>query len=119
MTSGVHHLYVETRDWDQSIAFWEALGFRLEEGWGAEQHDGILSPVDGNGPYVFLREAQDDQDGLAFQVVFGAPDLGPVVEAEGVLVDRPRYASGWGPDLVDVRDPDGRLLTIREDAGGG
>ena len=38
--------------------------------------------------------------------------------AEGVLVDRPRYSSGWGPDLLDVMDPNGRLLTIREDQGG-
>lgn len=118
MTRGVHHLYVETRDWGQSIAFWEALGFRLEEGWGGEQHDGILLPVDGRDPYVFLREAQGDQDGLAFQVVFGARDLDQVVEADVVLVDRQRYASGWGPDLLDVRDPDGRLLTIREDPSG-
>ena len=118
MTSGVHHLYVETRDWDQSLAFWEALGFRLGKGWGA-QHDGILLPADGSGPYVFLREAQDDQASLAFQVIFGSANLDLVVEAEGVTVDRPRYASGWGPDLLDVRDPDGRLLTIREDAAGG
>ena len=118
MTNGVHHLYVETGNWDQSVAFWEALGFRLGEGWGA-QHDGILSPADGSGPYVFIREARDDQDSLAFQVVFGAPDLDMVVKAQGVLVDRPRYASGWGPDLVDVRDPDGRLRIIREDAAGG
>jgi len=39
-----------------------------------------------------------------------------VVRAEAVLVERQRYASGWGPDLLDVRDPDGRLLAIREDA---
>ncbi len=119
MTSGVHHLYVETRDWDGSLAFWEALGFRLDEGWGVQQRDGILSPVDGSGPYVFLRLPPDDQDELAFQVVFGAEDLDLVVEAEGVLVDRPRYSSGWGPDLLDVRDPDGRRLTIREDQGAG
>ena len=116
MTRGIHHLYVETRDWDGSLGFWEALGFRLDEGWGIGQHDGILSPVDGGGPYVFLRQVPDHHDGLAFQVVFGAPDLDPVVGAKGVRVDRPRYASGWGPDLLDVRDPDGRILTIREDA---
>ena len=118
MTSGVHHLYVETRDWAGSLAFWEALGFRLDEGWGVHQQDVILSPVDGSGPYVFLRQALDDQDDLAFQVVFGTRDLDLVVDAQGVLVDRPRYSSGWGPDLLDVRDPDGRLLTIREDHGG-
>ena len=118
MTSGVHHLYVETRDWDGSLAFWEALGFRLAERWGVHQQDGILSPIHNSGPYVFLRQAPDDQEDLAFQVVFGARDL-DVVEASGMLVDRPRYSSGWGPDLLDVRDPDGRRLTIREDQGAG
>jgi hypothetical protein len=68
---------------------------------------------------VFLPEAPGNQHGLAFQVVFGARDLGLIVDAEGVLVGRPRYSSGWGPDLLEVRDPAGRLLTIREDRGGG
>lgn len=93
-------------------------GSALARGGAFSSNDGILSPVDGSGPYVFLRQAPDDQDDLAFQVVFGARDLDLVVDAQGVLVDRPRYSSGWGPDLLDVRDPDGRLLTIREDRGG-
>jgi hypothetical protein len=67
---------------------------------------------------VFLRQASAGQDALAFEVVFGARDLDRIV-ATGVPVDRPRYASGWGPDLLNVRDPDGRILTIREDAAGG
>jgi hypothetical protein len=68
---------------------------------------------------VFLRQSADGQEDLALQVVFGASNLEVVAEAEGVLVNRSRDSSGWGPDLLDVRDPDGRIVTVREDVAGG
>lgn len=114
--TGIHHLYVETRDWNASLVLWEALGFHLEDGWGGgEQRDGILSVTGTEGPYLFLRQVGGDHERLAFDVVFGARDLDQISASEGVVVDRPRFSSGWGPDLLTVRDPDGRVLTIRGD----
>ena len=92
--------------WHQSVAFWEALGFRP---WGRVGRTARWHSL-ASRPYVFLREAQDDQASLAFQVVFGSADLDLVARADGVTVDRPRYASGWGPDLLDVRES-GRLAS--------
>lgn len=116
MAGGVHHLYVETHDWPASLAFWEALGFVLQEGWGrGDLPDGILASSERSSPYVFLRQVAADQSSLAFDVVLAASDLDAVAAADGVTVDRPRHASGWGPELIDVRDPDGRVLTVRGD----
>jgi catechol 2,3-dioxygenase-like lactoylglutathione lyase family enzyme len=118
MAPGIHHLYVETKDWNRSVAFWKALGFLPVEGWGGgDAPDGILAPEEQPMPYVFLREVPTGNDPLAFEVVLTAPDLDAVANAEGVVVDRARHASGWGPELLLVRDPDGRVLTVREDPG--
>ena len=46
--------------------------------------------------------------------MFSAADLDAVAGADGVVVDSPRTASGWGPDLLRVRDPDGRVITVRD-----
>ncbi len=107
MGQGIHHLYVETHDWNASVAFWRALGFELAEGWGTgDPPDGILSASDGSMPYVFLRQVPRGDDVLAFDIVFGSTDLDAIAEADGVRVDRARHASGWGPDLLRVGDPD-------------
>lgn len=117
MTFGIHHLDVETHDWNASLAFWRALGFALEDGWGTGgQPDGILSaPPGSSSPYVFLRQVPADHPSLAFEVVLAAADLEALVAVDGIAVDRPRHSSGWGPDLVKIRDPDGRVITVREE----
>ena len=32
------HLYIESRSFKESTAFWESLGFQLVEEWGDEGH---------------------------------------------------------------------------------
>ena len=109
----VHHLYVETRRWEPTLRFWEALGFRLRPGWGeGAQRDGILEP-DGGGPYVFLRAVPEGDDPLAFEVYLGA-DLERAVASPAVTVVGPPEASAWGPRLAAVADPDGRVLHLRQ-----
>jgi hypothetical protein len=29
-TQGLEHVYLETHNWGKSVAFWKALGFRLD-----------------------------------------------------------------------------------------
>src|SRR5258708_33707532 len=49
-TQGVAHLYLETHNWGKSVAFWEALGYKLEV--EADHHSGQL--VAPNGTKVFI-----------------------------------------------------------------
>lgn len=107
----MHHVYVETRSWDESLKFWEALGYRAQPGWGS-QRDGILAPEAG-GPYIFLREVTDADHPLAFDLVFGAPDLDALAADDRVDVARAPYEQPWGPRFVDIRDPDGRVVMVR------
>jgi hypothetical protein len=44
-------------------------------------------------PVRVLRQSADDQEDLAFRVRFRSSNLEVVAEAEGVLVNRPRYSS--------------------------
>lgn len=111
MHGGVHHLYVETHSWSKSLAFWEAVGFELDPGWGPS--DGILRPP--AGPYVFLRAVPEDQQ-LALQVFLAADDLEEVARHPAVGVERGPYQAEWGPNLLDVKDPDGRVFVVRRSA---
>lgn len=108
MGAGVHHPYVETHSWSRSLAFWQALGFEIEPGWGPS--DGILRCA--AGPYVFLREVSADQP-LALHVYLAADDLHRVAGSPAVQVERGPYDAGWGPSLLDVEDPDGRSFVVR------
>jgi catechol 2,3-dioxygenase-like lactoylglutathione lyase family enzyme len=109
-TAGVHHLYVETHSWQESLQFWEAHGFKLDEGWGAGG-DGILRPP--AGPYVFLREVPEDKQ-LTFDVCLAADDLEVLAANNSAGAVGAPYEAEWGPRLLHVSDPDGRSLTVRE-----
>jgi catechol 2,3-dioxygenase-like lactoylglutathione lyase family enzyme len=111
--SGVHHLYVETHGWDASVAFWEALGFKLDTTF-AGRGDGILRPT--SGPYVFLRVVPEGQP-LAIDVVLAADDLEFVAAQSAVRVARPPYDAAWGPRMIDIADPDERSFNVRKNDG--
>ena len=108
MGGGIHHLYVETHSWAESLVFWAAMGFELEPGW--QSGDGILRPP--SGPYVFLRLVPEAQP-LALQVYLTAGDLHEVVRNAVVDVERGPYQADWGPRLLDIKDPDGRSFVVR------
>ena len=112
--TGIHHIYVETRSWDASVTFWEALGYKAQAGWGS-QGDGILA-CEAGGPYIFLREVSDPHHTLAFDLVFGAPDLDALAADDRLEVARAPYEQPWGPRFMDVRTPDGQVVMVRTHA---
>jgi len=101
-TTGIHHLLVQTRDYDGTLAFWQGLGFTLdfETGHGSAKLD---PPTP--GPYVFV-----DSVGL---------DEMPAIE---VFVDVEDHASmpgeweatHWGTHVQRVEDADGRTVWLQE-----
>lgn len=111
-TSGFETIYIETHNWDRSVAFWQALGFRLD--FETDHHSGQL--VASNGTRVFLAEQPlDDPLGIDFHL--GVSSAQAVAPDESVEVVQPFTATHWGTQIMTVRDPDGRLFRIEAPAG--
>ncbi len=104
-TSGLSQLYMETHNWGKSVAFWEALGFKLE--FETDHHSGQLVAADGTR--VFLAE-QAPQDPVGLDIYITAE--GGTLPADNVDVVFDWTATHWGTQIMTVRDPDGRLLRL-------
>ena len=110
---GVHHLYVETYSLERSVAFWEAVGFKIDPTFSGRE-DAILRAS--SGPYVFLRVV-DHGEPLRFDVVLAADDLETVAQQAAVRVLRPLYDTAWGAQTMDIADPDDRPFNVRKNDG--
>lgn len=105
-TDRVEYVYLETHHWQESLAFWQRLGFRLMLNLGRA---GRLEAAAG-GTAIFLEEVSRDRP-LATEVYLRAPqEFDP---GSGVEVVRTWHDSHWGTRLMQVRDPDGRTFTIQ------
>jgi hypothetical protein len=100
-TQGISHLYVETHNWGKSVAFWEALGFKLE--FETDHHSGQL--VAANGTKVFIAE-QSPQDPPGMDVYLSTA-AGGVAPPPNVEVVFDWTATHWDTQVLTVRDPDG------------
>ncbi|MGH9135438.1 MAG: VOC family protein [Acidimicrobiales bacterium] len=104
-TQGLGHVYVETHNWGKSVAFWQALGFKLE--FDTDHGSGMLKAANGTG--IFLAEqSQEDPVGVELYL-----DVAEAVDPpDGVEVVFPWTATHWGTQVMTVRDPDGRRLRL-------
>lgn len=107
-TNGMIGLYVETRNYGATAAFWASLGYRaaFETGHGSGQWE----HGDG-GPYVFLNEQHEGE--LTTHVILGVADcraFAPSRAPEYVQEWRPEH---WGVMGALVRDPDGRTVGLQ------
>jgi hypothetical protein len=99
-------LYVATRDYHASVAFWRTLGYEVE--FETDHFSGQLRHPRG-GPYVFIDQRGD------------APHMHAILGAEGVIafaagsveVAMPFVAQHWGVLEAHVVDPDGRTVSIQ------
>lgn len=109
--TGVHHLYVQTRNWGATVAFWQELGFTLafETGHGSGQ----LTPP-GGGPYVFVEEVGDDVEPVIQISLAAAGDESPGEPVQVVAGFTPTH---WGTQVMELRDPDGRMVNLEAPAG--
>lgn len=103
------HLYRETAYWEQSVGFWESLGFVFAETWGEQPHRaGRLV----NGPAsVVLAETSGEPRESTFLAV-------EEIEALAEQIGEPVVDTHWGTRMVSVTDPDGRAYNLepRSDA---
>jgi hypothetical protein len=105
-TQGFEHLYLETHNWGRSVAFWEALGFKLD--FETDHHSGQL--VAPNGTRIFLAE-QSPEDPVGVDIYLGVGQAGTRLP-ENVDVVFDWTATHWDTQVMTVRDPDGRLFRL-------
>ena len=106
---GIEGLIVETRNWGRTVAFWQALGYRVQFETG--RNSGRLEHPDG-GVYLFVVERPDGPD----------PEIRPLVRADDAdgfeppragTVEHPFAGRHWGSAEMMLRDPDGRHVSVQ------
>lgn len=102
----IHHIYIETHNWGKTVAFWRALGFKLEEDRG--KPSGLLRPR-GGGPYIYVAEMPAERE-LKIELHLAAND--ETKPGRPVEVVTPFAVTHWGTREMAVRDPDGRLVML-------
>ena len=112
----IDHLYMETRSFEQAVAFWEALGFRLIQRWGTGGH--VAGMLRSGAATIVLAEAPEATK-TPVTVHFGVSDAAALAErlqaaGDAVAVETPLEATHWGTRWLRVRDPDGRVFALEE-----
>ena len=106
-TNGIEGIYMETRNYGATAAFWASLGFTsvFESGHGSGQWVNLAG-----GPYVFINEQQDrDLDVHPVLGVLDAAAFRPSREPDYI---QPFTAEHWGKMAAVIRDPDGRAISL-------
>ncbi len=108
-TNGIKGLYVETRNYGETGAFWKSLGFNAVFETG---HSGQWVHPDG-GPYVFINEQQDPEQPLETHPVLGVADAAAFAPERAVDWAKPFENEHWGESHAMIRDPDGRIYALQ------
>lgn len=108
------HVYLETRQFDQTVAFWNSLGFTVAEEWGDATHRACR--LTSGDAAVVLAEADPAGSPQSPTVHFAMKDPERLAEslaaAENVAVITPLEATHWGTRWIRVQDPDGNLYCL-------
>ena len=102
----IDHLYVETRNFEDGLTFWQGLGFELLARWGADGHK--AGRLKSGQAVIVLAESQEPKVVVHFRVA-GEPKVG-----EGVEVLAPFAETHWGTRLMRVGDLDGHAYALEE-----
>lgn len=105
MTKGIDYVYIETHSWAASVAFWKAMGFEVVLDLGTAGR--LVHPEDGGA--IHLEEISTDRTPGIQMFLKG----GEVEPPEGVEVKADWHPSHWGTELLEVSDPDGRVVTVQ------
>lgn len=108
-TRGIEGLYVETRNWGKSVAFWQALGYELV--FETDHHSGQLVHHDG-GPYLFLAERPENHD-LELRPVLAVENPNVFEPPAAGSIRQPFTAQHWGVVEMLIGDPDGRGVSLQ------
>lgn len=107
-TEGIQGIYVETRNYGATAAFWKSLGFtstfETDHGSGQWVHPS-------GGPYVFIAEQHDGD--LTTHPILAVADAAAFAPDRAPEYVRPFEPQHWGVTEAIVRDPDGREVSLQ------
>jgi len=107
-------------DLQQSIRFFEGLGFGVEERW---EENGVLLGVMLQAGHAHIGLSQDDwkkgrdrQKGVGMRVFIGTTQdidgLAARAKAAGLTLDQEPHDTPWGSRAFEVTEPSGFKVTI-------
>jgi hypothetical protein len=107
-TEGIEGIYLETRNYGATAAFWGSLGFKnvFETDHGSGQW---VHPA--GGPYVFINEQQADE--LETHPVLRVADSTTFAPERAPDFVRSFTPEHWGVVEAWIRDPDGRNVSLQ------
>jgi hypothetical protein len=108
MTRGIEGLFIETRNWGRTVAFWTALGYELA--FETDHHSGQLRHPAG-GPYLFVAERPDATSEV--QPIVGVDDAAAFSAPTAGTVERAFTPQHWEVTEMLLADPDGRRVSVQ------
>ena len=107
-TEGIEGIYVETRNYGATAAFWKSMGFaslfETDHGSGQWVHPH-------GGPYVFINERHDGE--LETHPILHVADSTSFAPAREPDYAQPFEPQHWAVVEAFVRDPDGRTISLQ------
>ena len=114
-------------DLQRSVAFFEGLGFGIEEKW---EENGVLLGVMMRAGDAHINLSQDDwkkgrdrQKGVGMRLYVNTTQdidqLAADAKKAGVTLDTEPHDTPWGSRVFDVTDPSGFRLTIASEESSG
>jgi methyltransferase (TIGR00027 family) len=108
-TEGIKGLFIETRDWRKTVAFWKALGYVLE--FETDHHSGQLRHPSG-GPFLFIVERAEGSP-LELQPMLEVGNAQAFLPPSSGKVVRPFELQHRGVLELLLADPDGREIRVQ------
>ena len=103
-SNGITGLVVETHNWGKSVAFWQQLGFELEES--------LVLRHPAGGPMVYLLEIPETES-VAIRPVVDIDDAAEFVPPAAGSVNRAFEPQHWKVLEMLLGDPDGRGVSVQ------
>ena len=120
IATGISHIYLPSRDIDESIAFYTThLGFRLLRKYRMNGRESAYVELGGILLELTLSETTPDQDGRTeLKIGVAVPDMATAIaelKAKGVPVVREPWDARtfWGLQ-AQIQDPSGYIISLRE-----
>jgi catechol 2,3-dioxygenase-like lactoylglutathione lyase family enzyme len=105
------HIYVECRDFEKTLGFWKALGFKVAATWGEDGHK--AGKLTSGTASVVLAEAKKPEGPTIHFGIGGAKALGAkLAKSKAVKVVTPLEPTHWGTQWIRVQDPDGNVFSL-------